>query len=531
MEISAIIEAMRRPQFYPHQPRAVAMEQTHISCVFLADDHVYKVKKPVRFSFLDFSTPEQRRRLCHEEVRLNRRLAPDTYLEVVGIREDNGRLRLCDEADAAEYAVHMRRLPRERMLDGLLEQGAVTPEMIEAIATLLARFHGTAASGPEITANGSSAAILRILEDNYSNGRRFRGITLDADDDDAIQKFARAFLQTHEQAFRRRQEQGRIRDCHGDLHTEHICLSTPPAIFDCIEFNTQFRYIDVASDIAFLAMDLDFHDRHDLSNLLVDRWIETTRDHEARALLAFYQCYRAYVRGKVDSLKSIESDVPPQEQAAARDSARRHFDLAYRYTWSDTPALVVVCGLSGTGKSTIAAKLAARLGFAHHNSDITRKQLAGLPPTFRARGDYDGGIYTAEHSERTYQQLFALAQQDLAAGRGVILDATFQLQRGHEQARALAAQHGVPVLFVECTATEAEIERRIRGRDVRNDTASDADWNVYLKQRERYEGFAEGAEDERVVLDTSNPTAPCERRIEDILRGRASLIRRSQAEA
>ncbi len=517
---AAIVEAMSRPQFYPHRPAAVTVEQTHISYVFLAGDQVYKIKKPVRFSFLDFSTLDRRRRLCHEEVRLNRRLAADIYLGVVAVCDDNGRLRLGSEEEpaAVEYAVHMRRLPHQRLLDHLLDHGDVSPAMIEELATRLVEFHGQATCDPEITANGSAEGIWRILEDNYANGRRFRGNTIESGDDDAIQRFARSFLDDHAEMFRRRQEEGRIRECHGDLHSEHVCFTDALVIFDCIEFNTQFRYIDVASDIAFLAMDLDYHGRSDLAELFVERYARGSRDHDALRLLPFYKCYRAYVRGKVDSLKSVEPDVPEAERAAAGASARRHFELAYRYTWAYTPALVVVCGLSGTGKSALATALAARTGFVHLNSDVVRKQLAGLPPTFRARTAYDTGLYTPELSERTYRTMLETAEDHLRVGRGVILDATFQLRRGRDEARAIAARRSLPILFVECECDPAEVERRIHQRQASADSPSDADWTVYLQQRQRYQPFAPEETAERLIADTTDPNRRFTAQIEARLR-------------
>jgi len=535
VDLAAIIAALRDPSLYPHHPDSVEVVQTHISYVFLAGDEVYKVKKPVRFSFLDFSTLERRRELCREEVRLNRRLAADVYLGVVAVCPDGrDRLRFGDEDDptAIEYAVRMRRLPRELQLDHLLEQDAVQPERIADVAIRLSQFHRDAARSANITANGSSDAIWRVLQDNYDNGRRFRGSTLDASDDDAIQAFAREFLARHDDRFRRRQEEGRIRECHGDLHCEHICFTEPLVIFDCIEFNTQFRYIDVASDIAFLAMDLEFHGRNDLAHRLVAAYVENSGDAGITALLPFYQCYRAYVRGKVDSLKSIEPEVTPGERNAAADSARRHFALAYRYTWSARPALVVTCGLSGTGKSVVARALARRTGFTHLSSDVIRKQLAGISPTSRPTAGADRGIYSAAFSERTYATLFTRAAEELANGNGVILDATFQLRRGRDQARAMAQRFGVPVVFAECDCEPDEVRRRLAARQARDDDASDADWHVYLAQRENYEPFAddENAEkdekdardekDDHLRLDTTTASPGLERHIEQALRQR-----------
>lgn len=323
MTLPALIAAMLRRDFYPHHPADVTLVQTHISYVFLAGDHVYKVKKPVRFSFADFSTLERRRHFCHEEVRLNQRLAADVYLGVVTIRRcgDDYKLGADGDPDIAEYAVRMRRLPADRMLDQLLNRNAVTPEMIDAIAARLAEFHRRADAGAEITANGDPAAIARVIEENHANARAFRGFTVPADDDDAIQAFTRDFLRRHDALFRKRQAEHRIRDCHGDLHTEHICFADRLMIFDCIDFNPAFRYCDVASEIAFLAMDLDYHGHPELAVHFVSRYAAHADDPDLQHLVPFYQCQRAYIRGKVDSLKSAEPEVAPADAAAARRSA------------------------------------------------------------------------------------------------------------------------------------------------------------------------------------------------------------------
>ena len=520
MTLPAPVAAMLQPEFYPHRPPDVTLVQSHISYVFLAGDEVYKLKKPVRFSFLDFSTLPQRHHFCREEIRLNRRLAGDVYRGVVAICLDGDTYRLGAEDDpqAVEYAVHMRRLPADRMLDRLLDRHQVTPQMIDTIAARLADFHRSATTGPDIAANGDATAIWQVLEDTYVNARRFRGVTIAADDDDAIQAFARSFLRAHDRAFRQRQAAGRIRDCHGDLHTEHICYANGLIIFDCIEFNPRFRHCDVASEIAFLAMDLDYHDHPDYAAHLVARYSAHANDTDVERLVPFYQCYRAYVRGKVDSLKSIEEEVAAADREAARQSACRHFALAYRYTWAYSPSLVVIAGLSGTGKSTVAAALHTRTGFVHINSDIVRKRLAGVPPDTHVRGAYEEGLYSPDHSARTYRQMLAEAELRLAEGRGVILDATFQLRAGRDEARRIAKEQNVPLLFVECRCSEDAARRRLRERAAEGSSPSDADWNVYLEQRRRYEPFADSEEPHPLVIDTTPGLATSTRRIEAALR-------------
>ena len=503
MIAAALLEAMRQPGFYPEPPARVDVLQTHISVVFLAGAAVYKVKKPVRFAFLDFSSLERRRHFCHEEVRLNRRLAGDTYHGVVALvrRGDGFALAPADAPDAVEYAVHMRRLPTERMLTHLLAHGEASAALIDRIAQRLVAFHAAAEAGPQVARGGEPAVLARLMDDDFAEVAALHGDTISGADDRAIQQWCHAFLATHDALLRRRITDGRIRDGHGDLHAEHICCLEPElVIFDCIEFNPAFRHRDVAAEIAFLAMDLTCHGRADLAARLVATYSARAGDSELPALVPFYACHRAYIRGKVESLKSRETEVETADRAAARASALAHFALAYRYTWSDTPALVVVCGLSGSGKSTLAAALATRTGFAHVNSDRTRKQLAGVAPTTRP----GAALYSPARSAQTYAAMYATAAAALASGRGAILDGTFQRRVDRDAARAVAAQAGVPVLFVECRATDAEIRRRLAARTARDDDASDADWAVYLRQRARYEAFGRDETDRIIVRDPSD---------------------------
>jgi aminoglycoside phosphotransferase family enzyme/predicted kinase len=513
-----LIRAMLEADFYPHRPAHIELEQTHISFVLLAGDRVYKVKKPVRFAFLDFSTLERRRHYCHEEVRLNRRLAPRTYQGVVALRRCGDGFALADEsaADAIEYAVHMQRLPAHRILTALLDRGTATTDVIDAIAVTLAAFHAAADAGPDVARGGDPSVIERLMDEDFAEVDAFHGDTISAGDDATIRGFCRTFLRRHNALLRRRQAEGRIRDGHGDLHTEHICCTEPLTIFDCIEFNPAFRHRDVAAEIAFLAMDLVYRARADLAEHLIARYGALTNDPELPALIPFYACHRAYIRGKVDSLKSREPEVGDPERAAARTSAIRHFALSYRYTWTDAPHLAVVVGLSGSGKSTLAAALAERLGFAHFSSDVIRKQLAGVPLTHRG----GAALYTPAQNARTYAAMYEAAAQALAAGRGAIMDATFQRRVDRDAARAIARRAGASILFVECACSEAVIRRRLAARTRRGTDPSDADWAIYKQQRARYEPFASDEAGDRVAVDTAAPQDAQLAVVESALRAR-----------
>ena len=498
MNLPPLIRAMLEPGFYPPRPASVELVQTHISFVLLAGDAVYKLKKPVRFSFLDFSTLERRRHFCHEEVRLNRRLAPGVYRGVSGICEGGGGFELCDESapGAVEYAVVMNRLPDDRSMRALVAADLAGEPLIQLVAETLVRFHAEACSDDEVRANGSPEGVLAVLEDNFANVRVFRGVTVEPEVDDEIQGFARGFIAEHGELLRRRQGEGRIREGHGDLRLDHVYALPPVVVVDCVEFNPRFRHCDVASDVAFLAMDLTACGRSDLARLLVEGYAARCGDGDMARLVRFYACYRAYVRGKVESLRSVEEEVAADERERSRQSARRFFRLALRFARGVRPLLIVIGGLSGTGKSTVARELERRREFVRFNTDAIRKELAGVAPTERP----GAGIYTQEMSRRTYEEMFRRGREELAAGRDVILDATFQLREGRDEARRIAARADAAHLLVWCECPEEVIRERLARRGRAGVDVSDADWSVYLEQRRRHEPVQ--PDEAPLILDT-----------------------------
>lgn len=505
VQLPKMIESLLDPAAYPTRPRRVDLHQTHISYVFVAGDFAYKVKKPVDFGFLDFSTLERRKFFCDEEVRLNRWLCPSVYLGVVAVTECDGQYGFEGSGEAVEWAVKMLRLDERRMMDVLVERGEATPAMFEQVAQALADFHARAAAGPRVARFGSLETIRTNTEENFVQTARFADIILTRRRYGFIESYTRRFLASGATFLARRVERGRIREGHGDVHLANICFTDGPCIYDCIEFNERFRCGDVASEVAFLAMDLDFRGRTDLADVFVDAYVAASGDGELYQLLDFYKCYRAFVRGKVCGLTLDEREVDEETKRRSLADARHYFELAYRYAGGKVrPLLVVTCGLSGTGKSMCADAVAERLGCMIMRSDAVRKRLAGLEPTESGKTSYRTGIYTDEMTWRTYRLMAEDAARIMAAGHSVILDATFLARWQRDLVRRVAEETDARFLLVQVTASEDAVRERLTARELERAIASDADWHIYLEQAKRFEPPDEVDEAHKIVVDTSS---------------------------
>ncbi|MFC1991899.1 hypothetical protein ACFLVC_04180 [Chloroflexota bacterium] len=331
-ELPEMVQALLNPEAYPDATTGVEMMQTQMSFVFLTGDYVYKVKKPVDLGYLDYTTLEKRQFYCKREVELNRRLCPDAYLGMVSINQNKTDIKIEGKGGVIEYAVKMRYLPREAMLDVLLTGNKVSPEMITAVAEKMAGFHREAETSARIIIFGELDAIITNAEENFSQTVQYIGNTISQKSYRHIKDYTNAFIEANAYIFRKRVADGRIRDCHGDLHAAHICFSDGISIYDCIEFNDRFRYCDVASEIAFLAMDLDNYGRADLSRSFLNAYVSASQDEELLQLLNFYKCYRAYVRGKVEGFKLDDPHISEEEKAQILEVAKKYFELAESYT-------------------------------------------------------------------------------------------------------------------------------------------------------------------------------------------------------
>lgn len=501
MSLPPLIAALLSSEAYPERTRAVTLLQTHISYVFLLSDFVYKIKKPVDFGFLDFTTLDKRRFYCEEEARLNRRLAPEIYLGVVPVVMKDGRPKVNVPGEPVEYAVKMRRIRDDALLFYAIRNNTITPDTIKKIARSIAAFHKTAATDERIAGYGAGAMIAENAAENFAQTARFVGRIIPRESYDVIKTYTEGFIDANAGLLAERVASGRIRDCHGDIHSEHVSIADGIEIIDCIEFNERFRFSDTSSDAAFLAMDLDYHNRHDLARVFEEAYIAASGDAEGRRLLAFYKCYRAYVRGKVAGFKLFEPEVGAQEAQEAYFDGLRHFHLAALYVQGGwRPELIIVRGLPGAGKTTLAKAVSEAAGIPVISSDEVRKARADIKPGEHGNAGYGQGIYTPEFTEAAYGALIEKGERMLLQGRGVILDATFA-RRVHLFAALQAAKAaGADAHIIECRAQEDTVRRNMAQRAVAG-TVSDADFGIYKKSREYFEDI-DGA---RVVVKAETP--------------------------
>jgi aminoglycoside phosphotransferase family enzyme/predicted kinase len=498
-----LVKALLKPEAYPQAPGKIELVQTQMSFVFLTDDYVYKAKKAVNLGYLDYTTKEKRHFYCQQEVELNRRLCPEVYLGVVPITRDKGAISVEGRGKIIEYAVKMRRLPREAMMDVLLGGNQASPEMLTRVAQKLAAFHQEAETSASISAFGDINSITRNTEENFTQTEKYIGKTISQEKYQHIKHYTNSFIQKNTPLFQRRIKEGRIRDCHGDLHAAHICFADGICIYDCIEFNDRFRYTDVASEVAFLAMDLDHYGRADLSRIFIDAYVAMSQDKELLKLLNFYKCYRAYVRGKVESFKLDDPYIAPAEKRQTLGVAASYFDLAHAYTRS-RPTLFITTGLVGTGKTTLAQALAKRLGLVVISSDVTRKQLAGIPLTEHRFEEFHSGIYSPEFSRKTYEKMFSEAKPILSDRGSVILDASFTKAEERLKAKRLAEETSADFFIIECTLDEESIKQRLAQR-LEQGSASDGRWEIYQPQKKAFAPVIEASPQKHAIIDTSKP--------------------------
>lgn len=503
MDHAQLVTALQQPAAYPHPVAGVRLIQTHISSVFLTGDRVYKLKKPVNFGFLDFSTLQLRERYCRAEVGLNRRLAPHVYLGVEPVTEHDGRIRIGGDGEPLDWVVVMRQLDERLLGTEVLARGELGPDHVDRLVELLVPFYRDARTGEGVDRFGTVDAVRVNTDENFSQTEAYVGKLLSRERFEHIRQWTDRFYDEHAELFERRIREGRIRDSHGDLHLRNIFLEQPPVVFDCIEFNDRFRCGDVAVDLAFLAMDLDFNDRPELADRLIDGYVTTSGDLELPDLLDFYRCYRAYVRGKIACFTSADPSLDATVHRAQRNLARRYFGLAYRYAGGTRrPPLVVLYGLMGSGKTSVARWLREEYGWHMVSTDAVRKQLAGVGENTRVWVPYNEGLYSPEMNRQTYSEVCRRAENLLLAGFPVVIDGAYKSRDDRAPVIELAARSDARLLFVRTECSPEEQVRRLAGRQ-QYDTRSDGRVEIMEQQRSDFESPDESEQEFHFALDTS----------------------------
>jgi aminoglycoside phosphotransferase family enzyme/predicted kinase len=506
---SALVAGLLRAEAYPHPViEPIRLAETHISWVLLTGEFAYKLKKPLRLSFLDYSTLERRQALCEEEVRLNRRHAPDLYLGVSTIRGSASTPRVDGTGPVLEYAVRMRQFAARDELVALLDCGAVTAPDLAALGESVAHLHLGAAPASPDAAFGWPDAVQRITFDNFAELRRLPEAQRWRDALRCLEERLSGLHAARSSLMRARREQDWVRECHGDLHCGNVVRwqgrLTP---FDGIEFDPGLRFIDVVNDIAFLAMDLAERGRDDLRLAALQAWLETIGDFAGLPLLRYYETYRALVRAKVAALRALQVAADAPSRVAAIAECSRYLAWASGRVRQRVPVLVVTCGISGSGKTWLARQLREPLRALHVRSDIERKRLAGLAPGADSKSPPDAGIYTRDYTARTYDRLHDCARAALLGGESIIVDAAFLRRDERLRFLSLAESLHARAALVHCHAPPETLRQRVAARSAARNDASEAGLDVLQRQPSWWEDFGDSERAHLIEVDTTQ-TSP-----------------------
>ncbi len=504
---SPLITGLLSPKAYDHPVASVDVVETHISWILLAGEFAYKIKKPVDFGFLDFSTLDRRRFYCKEELRLNRRYAPDLYLAVVPVTGDPTHPRLSGWGSAIEYAVKMRRFDQAQRLDHIIQAHRLLPEAVDRLADTVASFHMTIDRASPEDRHGLPEHQQQAAELNFSTIEPLLHDSSDIAALDHLKDWTKAEYRRLEPLLSQRKLDGFVRECHGDLHLGNIVLTDGrPTLFDGIEFNEDLRWIDVQSELAFLVMDLEASSARAIAYRLLNHYLEITGDYSGLVLLDYYRLYRALVRAKIRQLERTQTeDAERKKDLLTR--YRSYIDYGLELIRPKKPRLIITHGVTGSGKSHLAAALAERLPAIRLRSDVERKRLAGITKNARTGSTIDQGIYSVEMTEKTYRHLVDLAKILLSAGHSVIVDATF-LKRGQraEQQR-IAEDAGADFLILDCQAPLVTLRERILTRGLAGEDPSDANLLVLKHQLGSQEPLAESESRHVLAVDTAKSTS------------------------
>jgi uncharacterized protein len=481
-----IVEALLNPEIYDHPVKGtIELVQTHVSYVFLTGDYVYKLKKPVNFGFLDYSTLEKRKHFCEEELRLNQRGAAELYLGILPIAQEGEKFILGGEGEPVDYVVKMQQFPQETLLSTMYDRGELTEQHLLDLAKVLAAFHKSAPTNDY---------IRQAIDENYEQTVSYVGIAQTQEQFDQTKAYTDKLFAENEALFKSRIEHKFIRECHGDVHLRNICFwNNKILLFDCIEFNEPFRFVDTMFDIAYIIMDFDARNRPDLSNLFLNAYLEQSGDWEGLQVLPLYNSRQSYVRAKVTSFLLSDPSVPEAVKAESKETASRYYRLSWEYTKPKEGKIILMSGLSGSGKSTIAAKLARETGAIQIRSDAVRKHLGGI--ALDEKGD--ASLYSPEMTQKTYDRLLDLGVKLASQGYTVILDAKYDRQALRTPVIEKAQAQEIPIEILYCDVPAEVLRDRVAQRQ---GDISDADLDVLAQQT--FETFSEAEKPFVRTVDT-----------------------------
>ncbi len=501
-----LIEALQNPLLYDHVIQNFQILETHISWVLLTGPYAYKIKKPVNLGFLDFSTIEHRRFFCEEELRLNQRLAPEFYLELVTITGRPETPCLNGSGEPIEYAVKMKQFPQEALLSQRIQKIQISSSHIDELAKEIAKFHAHIAVADSSSRFGTPELIRNTVMDNFEHLPSEISRLLSVQEVERLKHWAKGEHSRHIDDFNQRKEMGFVRECHGDLHLGNMALvDNQIVIFDCIEFNDQFRWIDVMSEVAFAVMDLIDRGAPRFGWRLLNVYLEQTGDYEGLTILRFYLTYRAMVRAKVTGIRLAQKRSKNTESLDLASELKKYLALAASFTQSSHPVLLIMHGLSGSGKTTVSQTLLESLGTIRIRSDIERKRLLEISQTTRTEPQQTSFVYSENSTQATYSQLAILARSILQAGFSVIVDATFLKQQYREVFSKLAKELNFPFYILDIRAPETLLRQRVASRLQEGKDASEADISVLEQQLSEDDPFSPSEQSHVLEIETEHP--------------------------
>ncbi|MDJ0842620.1 AAA family ATPase [Crocosphaera sp.] len=486
MELSKLIKKLQNPDSYPHTVQTpVKVIQTHISVIFLTGNYAYKIKKPVDFGFLDYSTLEKRQHFLNQELTMNQLIAPDIYVEVLPITLENNQVKIGIKGEIIDYTLKMNQFPQDCLFINLFQAGKLEKHHLKKLGKIVAEFHKNTKTNEYIRSFGKIEVIKQSIDENYERTEKYISIAQTQQQYQETKDFTDHYFEQKQNYFIQRQQEDKIRECHGDLHLKNICLwNNKIQLFDRIEFNEEFRYVDVMFDVAFTVMDLDSRNRKDLSNVFLNTYLENTGDWQGLQVLPVYLSRQAYVRAKVNSMILDDPNISEENHQKAQQEAKNYYHLAWQYTQQHQGQIIMMSGLSGSGKTTIANYLAQNINAILIRSDAVRKHLGNV--SLDETGN--SGLYSEKMNQKTYETLIKLGEIVTKQGFNVILDAKFDRHQWRKLVIEIAKRYNIPLTIVSCYAPVETLSDRLSKR---KGDISDATSDLLQQQQNNAQDFNE----------------------------------------